>query len=666
MKISKIARLVAPAVLSMSLVACGSSDDNKTQPPTPSEPSPPVTETETIVFPEQSVAPQIVTLDEKGAIFISEQGLSLYLFDNDSQNKSTCNAEQGAEAGKSSDKNSCAAMWPPLLAGEQPSANDQFSTFERDDGTFQWAWNGHPLYQFADDSSEGDTNGDGINNVWHLVRPNPVAMTATQLVANGVVLRATSASETLELARENKDQFSLYTFDLDEINKTNCTSDSCVNSWPPIMADAGAHLDGKLSLVQRGEQKQWAYNGKPLYLFANDETKDDKLGDNLGNVWHIATTEPATFRTIDAGTFLTANGIALILEGNEASEANLDQFTLYTFDNDTENASNCNDDCAATWPPFLADEQSKATGDFTIFTRADGFKQWAYKTKPVYFFKNDTAKGQTNGDGLAGVWHVISPTVDKAPPVTSTQFIQKETSLGQSISVSGNVLVLLRDENGILTPTMQDKSDFALYIFNVDDINISNCNSDQCIDTWPPLLASSEDQANGPYSIIDRADGFKQWAINGKPLYFFTPDTDAQTTAGEGVGDVWYVARPAPIRLLNHDSKGTFFVANSPTENSLGKNAEALNNLTLYTFDVDVKDSGESACLGSCAATWPPLYANENDQATGLFSIIERSEDDGSQKHQWAYKGKPLYFFTADSKLGDTFGDYAQWPLARQ
>lgn len=668
MKISKIARLVASAVLSMSLVACGGSDNNKEQqtPPATSTPVTPPAKPSSIEFPEQSVIPKMVTLDEKGTIFISELGLSLYLFDNDSQNKSTCNAEQGAEAGKSNDKSSCAAIWPPLLADQQRPENAQFSTIERNDGTFQWAWNGHPLYQFADDSSEGDTNGDGLNNIWHLSRPNPIAMNSTQLMANGVVVSATSASEVLELARVYKDQFSLYTFDLDELNKANCTSDNCVNTWPPVMADAGAHIDGKLSLVERGELKQWAYNGKPLYLFANDKTKDDKLGDNLGNVWHLATTEPATFRTNDAGTLLSANGEVLIPEADKASKANLDQFTLYTFDNDADNTSNCNDDCAVTWPPFLADEQSKATGDFTMFTRADGFKQWAYKTKPVYFFKNDTAKGQTNGDGLGGVWHVITPAADKAPSVASTQFKQEQTNLGQSVTVSGNVLVLLRDDNGKLTPTIKDKSDFALYIFNVDDINASNCNSDQCIDTWPPLLANSEDQANGPYSIIDRADGFKQWAINGKPLYFFTPDTDAQTTAGEGVGDVWYVARPAPVRLLNHASKGTFFVANSPTENSLGKNAEAQNNLTLYTFDVDVKDSGQSTCMGSCATTWPPLYANDNDQATGLFSIIERNEDDGSKKRQWAYKGKPLYFFTADSKQGDTFGDYAQWPLARQ
>lgn len=420
MKISKLARLVASAVLSMSVVACGSNDDDKKQPQVPSEPSSPVTETTTVVFPEQSVTPKIVNLEEKGTIFTSEQGLSLYIFDNDSKNESNCNAEQGAEAGKSNDTSSCAAIWPPLLADQERPKYEQFSTIERNDGTFQWAWNGHPLYQFTNDTSEGDTNGDGKNDVFHLARPTPILINTPTIVANGVVLSATSASETLELVRLNKDQFSLYTFDLDEINKTNCTSDGCVNAFPPLMADAGAHIEGKLSLVERGEFKQWAYNGKPLYLFSNDKTKDDKLADNLRNVWHIATTEPATFRTNDAGTFLTANGEVLIPNGSEATVADRDQFTLYTFDNDEGNKSNCNGNCAVTWPPFLAEDQSKATGDFTIFTREDGFKQWAYKTKPVYFFKNDSAKGQNNGDGLGGVFHVITPAPEDNALVVSS------------------------------------------------------------------------------------------------------------------------------------------------------------------------------------------------------------------------------------------------------
>lgn len=77
------------------------------------------------------------------------------------------------------------------------------------------------------------------------------------------------------------------------------------------------------------------------------------------------------------------------------------------------------------------------------------------------------------------------------------------------------------------------------------------------------------------------------------------------------------------------------------------------NGMTLYTFDKDMADSGKSACNGPCAVNWPPLMAAATDKATGDFSVIAR--DDG--KMQWAVKGKPVYFWSKDSKPGDKTGD---------
>lgn len=79
----------------------------------------------------------------------------------------------------------------------------------------------------------------------------------------------------------------------------------------------------------------------------------------------------------------------------------------------------------------------------------------------------------------------------------------------------------------------------------------------------------------------------------------------------------------------------------------------AANGLTLYTFDADKADSGKSACNGPCAGLWPPLTALASDQAAGPYSVVTR--DDGSR--QFAYKGKPLYFYKADQKSGDRLGD---------
>ncbi|KVE38293.1 COG4315 family predicted lipoprotein [Burkholderia sp. TSV86] len=79
----------------------------------------------------------------------------------------------------------------------------------------------------------------------------------------------------------------------------------------------------------------------------------------------------------------------------------------------------------------------------------------------------------------------------------------------------------------------------------------------------------------------------------------------------------------------------------------------AANGMTLYTFDKDAPNSGKSTCNGSCATNWPPYKASASDQPAGAYTIIKR--DDGSM--QWAYAGKPLYFFAKDSVKGDKKGD---------
>ena len=82
--------------------------------------------------------------------------------------------------------------------------------------------------------------------------------------------------------------------------------------------------------------------------------------------------------------------------------------TLYTFDKDaTPGKSVCNGQCAVNWPPALAGDGARAAGDWTIITRDDGLRQWAYKGKPLYAWIKDTKPGDKTGDGfLNGAWHV--------------------------------------------------------------------------------------------------------------------------------------------------------------------------------------------------------------------------------------------------------------------
>ena len=85
--------------------------------------------------------------------------------------------------------------------------------------------------------------------------------------------------------------------------------------------------------------------------------------------------------------------------------ATADGLTLYTFNKDGVATSNCYDGCADNWPPFKAKKNAKIWGDFSVIERNDGSYQWAYKDQPLYTWVGDHKSGDTNGQGIGGVWY---------------------------------------------------------------------------------------------------------------------------------------------------------------------------------------------------------------------------------------------------------------------
>jgi predicted lipoprotein with Yx(FWY)xxD motif len=85
--------------------------------------------------------------------------------------------------------------------------------------------------------------------------------------------------------------------------------------------------------------------------------------------------------------------------------------TLYTFDRDAMGSgkSVCNGPCATNWPPLMASASDSASGDWTVVTRDDGSRQWAFRGKPVYYWTKDTKAGDRTGDGFNNAWRLARP-----------------------------------------------------------------------------------------------------------------------------------------------------------------------------------------------------------------------------------------------------------------
>src|SRR5256885_16192833 len=90
--------------------------------------------------------------------------------------------------------------------------------------------------------------------------------------------------------------------------------------------------------------------------------------------------------------------------------------TLYSRTTDMPPTTVCSGGCASAWPPLLVSGSSPPTsatslpGKLSAQADANG-TQVEYNGHPLYIYSGDTAPGQTTGEGIGGIWHVVTPSL---------------------------------------------------------------------------------------------------------------------------------------------------------------------------------------------------------------------------------------------------------------
>jgi predicted lipoprotein with Yx(FWY)xxD motif len=146
------ARAALLAALTVALAACGGNDDGASGPAAPAAP-------ETTAAQEASGATVAVASSRLGEILVDAQGRTLYAFTKDKGDQSACSGE-------------CATNWPALTGTATAGTGAQaslLSTSMQPNGTSQVTYDGRPLYHFAGDAKPGDTNGQGVGDVWFVL-----------------------------------------------------------------------------------------------------------------------------------------------------------------------------------------------------------------------------------------------------------------------------------------------------------------------------------------------------------------------------------------------------------------------------------------------------------------------------------------------------------------
>ena len=132
----RIAGLVAVVALALATAACGGGSGGSTSAPEPAA---------------ASGTAHVATTD-LGDILVDDKGMTLYLFEKDTNGTSSCDA-------------ACASEWPPLTVTGSPAPGGgvddaKLATVSRPGGSLQVTYNGHPLYLYSGDTKPGDTAGE--------------------------------------------------------------------------------------------------------------------------------------------------------------------------------------------------------------------------------------------------------------------------------------------------------------------------------------------------------------------------------------------------------------------------------------------------------------------------------------------------------------------------
>ena len=314
---------------------------------------------------------------------------------------------------------------------------------------------------------------------------------------------------------------------------------SCADVWPPLLAPKDAQPVGDWTLVKRKDgSMQWAYEGFPVYTSVLDRKPGDTWG---GTKLESANDAPAGRVPIGPPPNIPPDFLVVPYATGRLL-VNHKGFSVYTWDGDEPNKSNCFGKCLEDWSPVLAPEGARELGEWTIIERSPGIRQWAFEKKPLYTYNRDPRTRSLIGSDVPG-WHNVFTQRALPPP---KGFTVQDSRIGQVLADShGRTIYLYNCADDALDQLACDHPDtpqaYRLAICGNGDPKLCNA-------TFPYVLAepgARSESALWSVMAIDPNTGHRAapgqegaiyvWAYRDRPVYTYVGDT----RPGDANGDAW-------------------------------------------------------------------------------------------------------------------------------
>jgi len=354
---------------------------------------------------------------------------------------------------------------------------------------------------------------------------------------------------------------------------------------------------------------------------------------------------------------------------NEITFSNESGRTLYSYDKDLPNKSNCVGECTQKWKPLAPIAGAKPIPGWTLVNREDGTKQWAHNGKLLYTYVDDKDGGEILGLGDDPELDHKGGNAGKALTAKLPEGWHVEKSLtGGKPTIEfkapfGYGLREITDANGVVIVDNQGR---VLYAYDGDinkDGRACGTASAYCAG-FNPVEAPALSHPVGDWSLIERPDGIRQWQYKGKPLYTFEGDRISGDVHGENVDKRWRLAvfaryfLPRNVKFSEDPGRGRVLVTDKGMT-LYRRDHKAFNNASLqFAHDIPYRPRvgrliRNVACDARCQMDWKPHLAPANAQPQGYWGV--HTLPNGSK--QWTYKDYALYTYTGDKKPGDMTGD---------